>query len=115
MCQVSQTEHFSGEIPLRLCFCMQRAKHEHSIGPNKHSQLVETSHSTTINTKHNEHDELKESRRQSTQAVFCTTILHKALSRINTNQLIWNNSQGQYSSKTRELNTPNYKEEFKSS
>src|SRR3954453_14249254 len=82
MCQVSQTEHFSGEIPLRLCFCMQRAKHEHSIGPNKHSQLVETSHATTINTKHNEHDKLKESKTQSTQAVICTTILHKAFSRI---------------------------------
>ena len=53
---------------------MQRAKHEHSIGPNKHSQLVETSHATTINTKHNEHDMLKESRSQSTQATFCTTI-----------------------------------------
>ena len=53
---------------------MQRAKHEHSIGPNKHSQLVETSHSTTINTKHKEHDMLKESRSQSTQAMFCTTI-----------------------------------------
>ena len=53
---------------------MQRAKHEHSIGPNKHSQLVETSHATTINTKHNEHDKLKESRTQSTQAIFCTTI-----------------------------------------
>src|SRR3954470_11616963 len=77
MCQVSQTEHFSGEIPLRLCFCMQRAKHEHSIGPNKHSQLVQTSHATTINTKHNEHDKLKESRTQSTQVVFCTTICIK--------------------------------------
>ena len=53
---------------------MQRAKHEHSIGPNKHSQLVETIHSTTINTKHNEHGMLKESRSQSTQATFCTTI-----------------------------------------
>src|SRR3954465_3960520 len=82
MCQVSQTEHFSGEIPLRLCFCMQRVKHEHSVGPNKHSQLVEASHATTINTKHNEHDKLKESRTQSTQAVSCTTICIKLFSRI---------------------------------
>ena len=107
---------FLGEIPLRLCFCMQRAKHEHSIGPNKHSQLVETSHATTINTKHNEHDMLKESRSQSTQATFCTTFgIEPFFLESNTNQLIWNNSQEQYSSKTRELNTPNYKEELKSS
>ena len=53
---------------------MQRDKHEHSIGPNKHSRLFETSHATTINTKHKEHDMLKESRSQSTQANFCTTI-----------------------------------------
>ena len=53
---------------------MQRAKHETSIGPNMHSQLFETSHATTINTKHNEHDKLKESRTQSTQAILCTTI-----------------------------------------
>ena len=53
---------------------MQRAKHEHSIGPNKHSQLFETSHDTTINTKHNKHDMLKKSKIQSTQATFCTTI-----------------------------------------
>src|SRR3954452_12163159 len=82
MCQVSQTEHFSADKPLRLCSCMQRAKHEYSIGPNKHSQLVETSHATTINTKHNEHDKLKESRTQSTQAVFCTTIGIEPFSRI---------------------------------
>src|SRR4051812_21581715 len=113
MCQVSQTEHFAGEIPLRLCFCMHRAKHEHSIGQNKHSHLVETSHATTINTKHNEHDKLKESRTQSTQAVFCTTICIKLFLESNTNQIIWNNSQGQYSSKNREFNTPNYKEELK--
>ena len=56
---------FLGEKPLRLCFCMQRAKHEHSIGPNKHYQLFETNHATTINTKHNEHHMLKESRTQS--------------------------------------------------
>src|SRR3954447_19965731 len=115
MCQVSHTEHFSREIPLRLCFCMQRDKHEHSIGPNKHSHLVETSHATRINTKHNEHDKLEESRTQSTQAVFCTTICIKLFLESNTNQLIYNNSQRQYSSKTREFNTPNYKEELKSS
>src|SRR3954454_25187081 len=80
MCQVSQTEHFSGEKALRLCFCMQRAKHEHSMGPNKHSHLVETSHATTINTKQNEHDKLKGSRTQSTLAVFYTTILQSFLS-----------------------------------
>src|SRR4051812_2193363 len=115
MCQVIQTEHFSGEIPLRIYFCMQRANHEHSIGPNKHSQLVETSHDTIINPKQNEHDKLKESRTQSTQAILCTTICVKLFLESNTNQLIWNNSQGKYSSKTRELNTPNYKEELKSS
>src|SRR3954453_8165020 len=97
MCQVSQTEHFSGEIPLRLCFCMQRAKHEHSIGPNKHSHLVETSHAKTMNTNQDEHDKLKESRTQSTQAIFCTTIFIELFLESNTNQLIWNNSQGQYS------------------
>src|SRR3954454_9560251 len=82
MCQVSQTEHFSGEKALRLCFCMQRAKHEHSIGPNKHSHLVETIHNTTINTKQNEHDKLKESKTQSTLAVFCTTYFIELFSRI---------------------------------
>ena len=95
---------------------MQRAKHEHSIGPNKHSQLVETSHATTIKTKHKEHDKLKESRIQSTQATFYTTIgIEPFFLESNTNQLFWNNSQRQYSTKTRELNTPNYKEELKSS
>ena len=64
---------FLGDKPLRLCFCMWRAKHEHSIGPNKHSHLVDTSHTKTINTKQNEHDKLKESRTQSTLAVFYTT------------------------------------------
>ena len=59
---------------------------------------------------------LKESRTQSTQAIFCTTIgIEPFFLESNTNQLIWNNSQEQYSSKTRELNTPNYKEELKSS
>ena len=85
MCQVSQTEHFSGEIPLRLCFCMKRAKHEHSIGPNKHSHLVETSHTITINTKQNEHDKLKESRTQSTLAVFYTTYFIEFFLESNTN------------------------------
>jgi hypothetical protein len=61
---------------------MQRAKHETSIGSNMHSQLFETSHATTINTKHNEHDKLKESRTQSTQAIFCTTIGIDPFSRI---------------------------------
>ena len=73
---------------------MQRAKHENSIGPNMHSQLFETIHSTTINTKHNEHDKLKESRTQSTQAIFCTTIGIELFLESNTNHLIWNNSQG---------------------
>ena len=72
---------------------MQRAKHEHSVGPNKHSQLVETSHATTLITKHNEHEKLKESRPQSTQAIFCTTICIELFLESNTNQLIWNNSQ----------------------
>ena len=53
---------------------MQRAKHEISIRPNMHSQLFKTSHATTINTKHIKHDKLKESRTQSTQVIFCTTI-----------------------------------------
>ena len=61
---------------------MQRAKHETSIGPNMHSQLFETSHATTINTNYNEHDMLKESRTQSTQAIFCTTIGIEPFSRI---------------------------------
>ena len=105
---------FLGEKPLRLCFCMQRAKHEHSIGPNKHSRLVETNHATTINTKHKEHDMPKESRSQSTQATFCTTIgIKPFFLESNTNQLFWKNSQRQYSTKTRELNTPNYTEELK--
>ena len=83
---------FLGEKPLRLCFCMQRAKHENSIRPNMHSQLFETSHATTINTKHNEHDKLKESRTQSTQAIFCITIGIELFHESNTNHLIWNNS-----------------------
>ena len=73
---------------------MKRAKHETSIGPNMHSQLFETSHATTINTKHNEHDKVKESRTQSIQATFCTTIGIELFLESNTNQLIWNNSQG---------------------
>ena len=76
-----------GEKPLRLCFCMQRDKHETSIGPNMHSQLFETSHATTINTKHNEHDKLKKSRTQSTQAIFCTTISTELFLESNTNHL----------------------------
>ena len=64
---------FLGEKPLRLCFCMQRAKDETSIRPNMHSQLFETINAKTINTKHIKHDKLKESRTQSTQAIFCTT------------------------------------------
>ena len=73
---------------------MQRAKHETSIGPNMNSQLFETIHATTINTKHNEHDKLKESRTQSTQAIFCTIIGIELFLESNTNHLIWNNSQG---------------------
>ena len=71
---------------------MQRAKHE--IRPNMHSQLFETSHATTINTKHKENEKLKESRTQSTQAIFCTTISIELFLESNTNHLIWNKSQG---------------------
>ena len=73
---------------------MQRAKHETSIRQNMHSQPFETSHATTINTNHIKHDKLKESRTQSTQAIFCTTIGIELFLESNTNQLIWNNSQG---------------------
>ena len=83
---------FLGEKPLRLCFCIQRAKHE--TIPNIHSQLVETSHATIMNTKHIEHDKLKEFRTQSTQAIFCITIGIELFLESNTHHLVWNNSQG---------------------
>jgi hypothetical protein len=50
------------------------------------------------------------SKQQSKQAPICTTISMKPLLFSNTNQPIWNNSQGWKSTKTRGLNTPSYKE-----
>ena len=70
-------------MPSQPKWSIKREYHNHMLDGNKtwffqrhtkNSQIFETSHAKTIITKHIKHDMLKESRTQSTQAIFCTTI-----------------------------------------